>query len=184
MNSDYTNIRLVLVKAIKNLEHILIQAQKQKHNSSSHHQHKKENDDDDNNNVDKKEPNNDDNKDQKSNEHSEMNGIVDIKIKEEQMDTEIDEISRNGDPNTMPDGTPIKLEVDDIEMEDLTATEKEEAKRDKAAKIVDIDPKTYCTLGHYNLLLEDYAKGNKMGISFKCKFCNDLINSIFSTFSV
>lgn len=32
---------------------------------------------------------------------------------------------------------------------------------------VDIDPKTYCKLGHFHLLLEDYAKG----ILFKLNSC-------------
>lgn len=26
-------------------------------------------------------------------------------------------------------------------------------------KGIDIDPKTYCKLGHFNLLIEDYPKG-------------------------
>lgn len=26
-------------------------------------------------------------------------------------------------------------------------------------KVIDIDPKTYCKLGHFNLLIEDYPKG-------------------------
>jgi histone demethylase len=28
-----------------------------------------------------------------------------------------------------------------------------------AGKDISIDPKTYCKLGHFHLLLEDYAKG-------------------------
>jgi histone demethylase len=28
-----------------------------------------------------------------------------------------------------------------------------------AGKEINIDPKTYCKLGHFHLLLEDYAKG-------------------------
>lgn len=30
---------------------------------------------------------------------------------------------------------------------------------DAPATTVSIDPKTYCKLGHFHLLLEDYAKG-------------------------
>jgi histone demethylase len=31
---------------------------------------------------------------------------------------------------------------------------------DTQEKAIDIDPKTYCKLGHFNLLLEAYPKGN------------------------
>lgn len=32
-------------------------------------------------------------------------------------------------------------------------------KCDEGGKDICIDPKTYCKLGHFHLLLEDYAKG-------------------------
>ena len=32
-------------------------------------------------------------------------------------------------------------------------------KQDAPGKEINIDPKTYCKLGHFHLLLEDYAKG-------------------------
>lgn len=33
---------------------------------------------------------------------------------------------------------------------------------DEEDKGISIDPKTYCKLGHFHLLLEDYAKGGKI----------------------
>lgn len=35
-----------------------------------------------------------------------------------------------------------------------------EKDENSAQKEINIDPKTYCKLGHFHLLLEDYAKGN------------------------
>lgn len=62
--------------------------------------------------------------------------------------------------NEPPDAE--KSDNTDIEMKD-PADEKpvEEAmKAGEADEIaIDIDPKTYCKLGHFHLLLEDYAKG-------------------------
>ncbi len=52
-------------------------------------------------------------------------------------------------------------------------------------KGINIDPKTYCKLGHFNLLLEEYAKGQKdiyiaeLKIGFH--FFN---NNFFSSFRV
>ena len=34
-------------------------------------------------------------------------------------------------------------------------------------KAIDIDPKTYCKLGHFQLLLEDYPKGTFFLIIYK-----------------
>lgn len=38
--------------------------------------------------------------------------------------------------------------------------EEERACSPGARRDICIDPKTYCKLGHFHLLLEDYAKGN------------------------
>jgi hypothetical protein len=61
------------------------------------------------------------------------------------------------------DAEPIKPESDDVEMKESEekppeepSSEKEETRDEKP---IDIDPKTYCKLGHFHLLLEDYAKG-------------------------
>lgn len=42
-----------------------------------------------------------------------------------------------------------------------TNNKDETAKEDSNAssKVISIDPKTYCKLGHFHLLLEDYSKG-------------------------
>lgn len=43
---------------------------------------------------------------------------------------------------------------------DSTKSGFEEFKHDDEDKGISIDPKTYCKLGHFHLLLEDYTKGN------------------------
>lgn len=55
----------------------------------------------------------------------------------------------------------LKEEVSDIEMKDADEKPPEEpAEKDESDdKSIDIDPKTFCKLGHFHLLLEDYAKG-------------------------
>lgn len=68
------------------------------------------------------------------------------------------------DPATETDETIKKEEVEDVEMKDGEKSEStEEAakndEKDSDDSIIDIDPKTYCKLGHFHLLLEDFAKG-------------------------
>lgn len=41
---------------------------------------------------------------------------------------------------------------------------------DSHEKDLKIDPRTYCKLGHFHLLLEDYAKGNTWQFSFCIQF--------------
>lgn len=43
---------------------------------------------------------------------------------------------------------------------DSTKMNADELKEDEEDKGISIDPKTYCKLGHFHLLLEDYSKGN------------------------
>lgn len=43
---------------------------------------------------------------------------------------------------------------------DSTKMNPDELKDDDEDKGISIDPKTYCKLGHFHLLLEDYSKGN------------------------
>lgn len=51
---------------------------------------------------------------------------------------------------------------DDSKAEDQNNEIKIEDDDDEAgSKGINIDPKTYCKLGHFHLLLEDYAKGKR-----------------------
>lgn len=52
-------------------------------------------------------------------------------------------------------------------------------KQDGPGKEINIDPKTYCKLGHFHLLLEDYAKGNSFAIRKKKFFPYFIDNPIF-----
>lgn len=52
----------------------------------------------------------------------------------------------------------IKLEIDDIEMDDGFSAGQNQSSDDKENE-VHIDPKTYCKLGHFHLLLEEFDKG-------------------------
>lgn len=56
---------------------------------------------------------------------------------------------------------PLKEELTDVEMTDVNEKPPEEPadKEETDDKSIDIDPKTFCKLGHFHLLLEDYAKG-------------------------
>lgn len=49
----------------------------------------------------------------------------------------------------------------DVEMKELDEKSPEESEKKKSLEeeSIDIDPKTFCKLGHFHLLLEDYAKG-------------------------
>lgn len=57
----------------------------------------------------------------------------------------------------------VKEESADVEMkepEENNKTAEAPAENDYGDdKSIDIDPKTFCKLGHFHLLLEDYAKG-------------------------
>lgn len=56
-----------------------------------------------------------------------------------------------------------KPETNDVEMIDSEEKPPEEpARKDEVDnQPIDIDPKTFCKLGHFHLLLEDYAKGKR-----------------------
>lgn len=43
---------------------------------------------------------------------------------------------------------------------DSTKGSFDESKNDEEENGISIDPKTYCKLGHFHLLLEDFSKGN------------------------
>lgn len=53
--------------------------------------------------------------------------------------------AKNGEEDVNDDGS-----VNDDKEEEVDGLEEEE---------ISIDPRTYCKLGHFHLLLEDYAKG-------------------------
>ena len=62
------------------------------------------------------------------------------------------------------DAEPIKTDDEDAEMKTLDDKPPEEPsskKEESDEQPIDIDPKTYCKLGHFHLLLEDYAKGKR-----------------------
>lgn len=76
---------------------------------------------------------------------------------------------------------PVAMEVDDTEPKDNTKAASDDVeminaeekppeefskKDDSSERPIDIDPKTYCKLGHFHLLLEDYAKGKQREISY------------------
>lgn len=56
------------------------------------------------------------------------------------------------------------VEVKDSEQQSSTTEEEskpanEDEKKESDDLTIDIDPKTYCKLGHFHLLLGDFAKG-------------------------
>lgn len=89
-----------------------------------------------------------------------------------------DENSRKSD--TQPDVQVVKTEADEngnvegntnstdnnkeneSSDESIKIEESTNDKDDPYSKDINIDPRTYCKLGHFHLLLEDYAKGNIM----------------------
>lgn len=59
---------------------------------------------------------------------------------------------------------PVKSESSDVEMKESEEQPPEEStpkKSEADEKPIDIDPKTFCKLGHFHLLLEDYSKGKR-----------------------
>lgn len=82
-----------------------------------------------------------------------------------QSDVEMKEVENS-------DGTVVKVENND------SATEVVEA--DSHEKDLTIDPRTYCKLGHFHLLLEDYAKGEWNGVKSEMTV---VINILFICFS-
>lgn len=58
--------------------------------------------------------------------------------------------------------TTLKMEVDDDDTDQTTLKPSAIAQpsADANSKDINIDPRTYCKLGHFHLLLEEYPKGN------------------------
>lgn len=73
-------------------------------------------------------------------------------VKEEKAETKTDE-TENNESSDSKDKT-----VDESGAEAITIEENAD-KNDPYTYGINIDPRTYCKLGHFHLLLEDYAKG-------------------------
>lgn len=76
----------------------------------------------------------------------------------------VEEGKNKDDSMEIDDAEPIKTDDEDAEMKELEDKPPEEppSKKDESdEQPIDIDPKTYCKLGHFHLLLEDYAKGKR-----------------------
>lgn len=75
-----------------------------------------------------------------------------------------DDEKKKDESMEIDDAEPIKDDNADVEMKEAEEKPPEEppSKKDEVEeKPIDIDPKTYCKLGHFHLLLEDYAKGKR-----------------------
>lgn len=90
---------------------------------------------------------------------------------------EQEKLKENADKNEesmeVDDAEPIKAESHDVDIKEAEEKPPEEPptkKDDSDEKPIDIDPKTYCKLGHFHLLLEDYAKGKRDPFSFLSEF--------------
>lgn len=90
-------------------------------------------------------------------------------------DSTLDKNVTDNDDNMDQQSVKVKTEMNDdpadVEMTDLTEdankVDQPDASVDKTIvsmnyfeKGINIDPRTYCKLGHYHLLLENYEKGN------------------------
>lgn len=64
------------------------------------------------------------------------------------------EADENGNDSNKESGKDNQNDDEPIKIEESTAD-----KDDPYSKDINIDPRTYCKLGHFHLLLEDYAKG-------------------------
>lgn len=73
-----------------------------------------------------------------------------IKILNEDVKTVVDEQSHKSEPECVDGGSKnlIKIKEDDGD-DDI----------EDCVDDINIDPRTYCKLGHFHLLLEDYPKG-------------------------
>lgn len=86
----------------------------------------------------------------------EEQGETSIPTKENETNDQITQGCGSADPSA-PDNDDIEEVEGDGEEED---EEDEDLKRlSESDKNINIDPKTYCKLGHFHLLLEDYPKG-------------------------
>src|SRR5690349_13221710 len=84
------------------------------------------------------------------------------KLLSEHQKTKDDDDSQK-DPLAMETDEPEKTESDNTDVQMMETESKPPEEPDKKSeadeKVINIDPKTYCKLGHFHLLLEDYTKG-------------------------
>ncbi|EAT34082.1 AAEL013634-PA [Aedes aegypti] len=133
--------KVLVLKAVKYLERMLIQAQNQKEQQ-----------------LGKPSPESDEAKAMASSDSSDS----DVKIKTES-GTDVAE-AMAVDEN-LPGDIMSDVEMKDLSERKVVKTESEGIRKDTAdsdlsvaVKDINIDPKTYCKLGHFHLLLEDYEK--------------------------
>lgn len=63
------------------------------------------------------------------------------------------------EPKEVEKPEPGDVEMKEVESNTEQPPEESPKKSEFEVTPIDIDPKTYCKLGHFHLLLEDYAKG-------------------------
>jgi hypothetical protein len=99
------------------------------------------------------------------------------KLLAEQQKPKTDAEEKKDDETTMEvdEADEVKKESTDVEMKDSEEKPPEESpkKEEDDEKPIDIDPKTFCKLGHFHLLLEDFAKGECLTL-----FLLDLLNPL------
>ena len=76
------------------------------------------------------------------------------KIKAESNDVVMAEIV---DEEKQKSELPEKKNDDELNSDDVSVVDDKDSSENE--KPINIDPRTYCKLGHFHLLLEDYAKG-------------------------
>lgn len=90
---------------------------------------------------------------QNQNERSNSNTLSSIKQEEKKLlDEDIkpgDEQSQKSEPEVVDGGNKNLIKIKDDDGDD----------NEDCVDDINIDPKTYCKLGHFHLLLEDYPKG-------------------------
>lgn len=80
---------------------------------------------------------------------------IDEKEQNDTVNMETDENGNESNTNSNKD-EPNENSNDKIDKNPESTTDKD----DPYSRDINIDPRTYCKLGHFHLLLEDYAKGN------------------------
>uniref|UniRef100_A0A336L122 CSON002556 protein n=1 Tax=Culicoides sonorensis TaxID=179676 RepID=A0A336L122_CULSO len=157
----------MLVKAVKYLERMLIQVQQQQ----------RENDGIDDDESDRDKTNSDPDKKQLAIENVDNNAsekevkpASNTETSVTSDNTKTTEIKENEDEKMEK---PVESDQQDVEMKDMEKSDNsvvkvensdkntsktEVAEADSREKVLRIDPRTYCKLGHFHLLLEDYPK--------------------------
>ena len=90
----------------------------------------------------------------KKDESMEVDTELSDKIKAESNDVVMAEIV---DEEKQKSELPEKKNDDELNSDDVSVVDDKDSSENE--KPINIDPRTYCKLGHFHLLLEDYAKG-------------------------